>query len=85
MNWMMRDSKGDKDAMLTFAFWSFIVVSFCIVLSMFKTVALKKFEIELASPDSALLLGYLAATFGAYVTRKYHKGKLEIPPTEKKE
>ena len=56
--------------MLTFAFISFIIVSFCVVLSMFKGFVFKNFSFELTTPDTALLLGYLAATFGAYVARR---------------
>lgn len=61
--------------MMTFAFWSWIIVSVCIVLSMFKTIAFKKLDLEIATPDSTLLLGYLGATFGAYVTKRYHDVK----------
>jgi len=68
--WMMEDSRGKKNAMLTFAFVAFCVVSFCIVGSMFKSFAFKAFSVELATPDTTLLLGFLAATFGAYVARR---------------
>jgi hypothetical protein len=81
INWMMNNSKGKPDALLTFAFLSFIVVSFCIVLSCLKSVAFRAFSVELTMPDTSLLLGYLAATFGSYVTKRYH----DVKTGEKKE
>ncbi len=77
MKWMMRNSKGKKDAMLTFAFISFIVVSLCVILSCLKSVAFRALSIELTMPDTSLLLGYLASTFGAYVMRR----NKEAPPS----
>lgn len=70
MKWMMNNSKGKPDAMLTFAFVAFCVVSFVILGSMLKSVTHKAFEVEIATPDNTLLLGYLGATFGAYVARR---------------
>lgn len=80
MKWMMKNSKGGEDAMLTFAFISFIIVSLCVLLSCVKTVAFKTLEIELTVPDTSLLLGYLTATFGGYVMRRNKESVQSVPP-----
>ena len=70
IDWMMNNSKGKPDAMLTFATGSFVIVSLCILLSCFKSVAFRSLSLELTVPDTSLLLGFLASTFGAYVMRR---------------
>ncbi len=83
MNWMMKDSRGKKNAMLTFAFVSFTVVSLCVILSCLKSKAFRTLSIELTMPDTSLLLGYLGATFSAYVLRRNREhGVAAIPVTE---
>lgn len=84
MRWMMKNSKGKPDSMMTFAFWSFIVVSVVILLSVVKSFTFRGTTFEFHPPNDALLLGYLATCFGGYVTRRYHDDKLNKTPEESK-
>ena len=69
--WWIKNTSGKKDAMLTFATFSFIVVTLNILLSSIAslTVGDKVFEFQLM--DSGTMATYLAATFSAYVTRRW--------------
>ena len=69
--WWIKNTSGKKDAMLTFATFSFIVVTLNILLSSLAslTVGDKVFEFQLM--DSGTMATYLAATFSAYVTRRW--------------
>jgi len=69
MKWM-KNSKGNEDFLLTTAFISFVVVSACIILSLFKGFIFKNLSVEIATPDNSLLTFYLTSTFGAYVARR---------------
>lgn len=84
MRWMMKNSKGKPDSMMTFAFWSFIVVSVVILLSVVKSFTINGVLFEFHPPNDTLLLGYLATAFGGYVTRRYHDDKLNKTEDEKK-
>jgi hypothetical protein len=78
MKWI-KNSDGKPDAMLTFATLSWLVVSICVFLSMFKELKFGMHEdIHISIPDSTLLLGYLGATFGSYVARRYSGDKLAV-------
>ncbi len=76
MKWMMKNSNGKKDSMLTFAFISFMIVSIVILLSVVKSFTVKGVLFEFHPPNDVLLLGYLGATFGSYVTKRYHDNKI---------
>lgn len=82
LKWMMTNSKGKEDSMLTFAFLSFMVVSVVILLSVVKSFTVKGAVFEFHPPNDTLLLGYLATCFGGYVTRRYHDEKLAPKPTD---
>lgn len=76
MNWI-KNSSGKPDAMLTFAFIAFCVVTINMILWSFspytifgKIIIVKLFE-QTAST------AYLAATFGSYVGRKYTDRKFK--------
>jgi C4-dicarboxylate transporter len=67
----VKNTSGKKDAMLTFATFSFAVVTLNILLSTISSLSIgdKVFEFQLM--DSAAMATYLAATFSAYVTRRW--------------
>jgi hypothetical protein len=80
MFWI-KNTSGKPDAMLTFAFLSFSVVTLNILLSTFGTINFKGLDITFAPMDATSMTAYLAATFTAYVTRRWtdakHKDKEE--------
>lgn len=76
MNWMMKNSRGNRDSMLTFAFVSFLVVSLVILLSVVKSFTVHGSTFEFHPPNDTLLLGYLSVSFTSYVTRRYTSEKL---------
>lgn len=86
MFWI-KNTSDKPDAMLTFAFLAFSVVTLNILLATFGRVSLNGFEINFASMDAAAMTAYLAATFTAYVTRRWTdaKHKIEDDVTEIKE
>ena len=74
MLWI-KNTSGKPDAMLTFAFLAFSVVTLNILLATFGRISLNGFEISFASMDAAAMTAYLAATFTAYVTRRWTDAK----------
>jgi hypothetical protein len=70
MKWI-KNTKGNPDAMLTFATISFLVVTFNILLSTLGHFELNELKFSFSSMDSGTMTAYLAATFGAYVTRRW--------------
>jgi hypothetical protein len=70
MYWI-KNTSGKPDAMLTFAFLAFSVVTLNILLSTFGRISFKEFEIGFQSMEAAAMTAYLAATFTAYVTRRW--------------
>lgn len=74
MLWI-KNTSNKPDAMLTFAFLAFSVVTLNILLSTFGTVSVNGFEINFAAMDAATMTAYLAATFTAYVTRRWTDAK----------
>ena len=70
MHWI-KNTKGKPDAMLTFAFLAFSVVTLNILLATFGRISYNDFEIGFQSMDAASMTAYLAATFTAYVTRRW--------------
>tara|TARA_B100000131_G_C18116347_1_gene611417 strand:+ start:581 stop:841 length:261 start_codon:yes stop_codon:yes gene_type:complete len=76
MYWI-KNTSGKPDAMLTFAFLAFSVVTLNILLATFGRVTYNEFDITFASMDAAAMTAYLAATFTAYVTRRWTDKKYE--------
>jgi len=69
-HWAMNNTAGKPDVLFTFATIGFLVTTACIVLSMFSEINIGKDNFHIHTPDSTLLLGYLSATFTAYVVRR---------------
>lgn len=76
MFWI-KNTSGKKDAMLTFAFLAFSVVTLNILLATFGRISFNGFEISFQSMDAAAMTAYLAATFTAYVTRRWTDRKFD--------
>ena len=74
MFWI-KNTSGKKDAMLTFAFLAFSVVTLNILLATFGRVSWNSFEISFQSMDAAAMTAYLGATFTAYVSRRWTDSK----------
>ena len=74
MLWI-KNTSGKKDAMLTFAFLAFSVVTLNILLATFGRVSFNGFEISFQSMDAAAMTAYLGATFTAYVSRRWTDSK----------
>lgn len=77
MNFWVKNSGGKRDAMLTFATVSFLIVTISIILSSISEVTIGGFKATFVPLDSGLASIYLGATFTAYVTRKYTDKKFE--------
>ncbi len=71
MKWMLTNSAGEKDSMLTFAAISFAVITLNILLSTFETVTFGSTTINFQALDSTIMAVYLGATFTAYVSRRW--------------
>jgi len=77
LSWRLKDAHGHHSSMLTFAVVAFIITSLCVVLSVIESVSIAGHaNVQLKGPDATLVLGYLGATFGAYVMRKNKKDQL---------
>jgi len=70
MYWL-KNTSGKKDAMLTFATVSFGVVTANILLATLGHFEFGRLTFSFSSMDSGTMTAYLAATFGAYVTRRW--------------
>lgn len=75
MSWMLKNSSGVKDGMFTLSVVSFVVVSVCVVISMFDQITLGSSVFHIKSPDVALLTLYLSISHGSYVWRRGQKLK----------
>ena len=72
MNLWIKNSSGKKDAMLTFATIAFAIVSLNILLSTIQELVFSGGQtISFQILDSGTMTAYLAATFGAYVSRRW--------------
>ena len=74
----VKNTSGKDDAMLTFAVISFAVVTLNLLLSTFANIETSNFSITFNALDSGSMTAYLAATFGAYVTRRWTDKQVEI-------
>lgn len=70
MKWI-NNSSGKPDAMLTFAFIAFCVVTINMILWSFSPYTIFGKIIIVKLFDQTVSTAYLAATFGSYVGRKY--------------
>jgi len=66
----IKNTNGKKDAMLTFALFSFTVVTLNVFLSTFGTITYGDISVQFETLDSAVMAVYLGATFTAYVSRR---------------
>jgi len=82
MYWI-KNTSGKSDAMLTFAFLAFTVVTLNILFSTFGRISYNGFEVGFTSMEASAMTAYLAATFTAYVTRRWTDSK--ITPKESSE
>jgi len=70
MYWI-KNTSGKPDAMLTFAFLAFSVVTLNILLATFGRISYNSFELGFKAMEASSMTAYLAATFTAYVTRRW--------------
>lgn len=84
MYWI-KNTSGKPDAMLTFAFLAFSVVTLNVLLATFGSISYNGFDITFASMEAASMTAYLAATFTAYVTRRWtdRKYSADLPVDNK--
>ena len=82
MGWMLKNSAGVKDAMLTFAVGGFLITGLTVVLSLVSKISVGETDLILRTPDTTLIAAFLGATLVAYVTRRNvkdkHKHEIEI-------
>jgi hypothetical protein len=81
-NWLLKNSADVPSGTFTFAFVSFVVVTFCVLMSTVSTVTFGQVTISLKPVDSTLALGYLAATFSSYVVRRTTTPMVEATPKQ---
>lgn len=67
----IKNTSGKPDAMLTFAVISFAVVTANILLSTLGSFQGPNISFSFQLIDTGAMTSYLAATFGAYVTRRW--------------
>jgi hypothetical protein len=67
----IKNTEGKKDAMLTFAVFSFLVVTLNIFLSTFSSLTIGNYTFIFNPMDSGVMGIYLGATFTAYVSRRW--------------
>ena len=79
----IKNSSGRPDAMLTFATISFAIVSLNILLSTIQEIAfLSGSSMTFQIMDAGTMTAYLAATFSAYVSRRWTDRKyIDSPVT----
>jgi uncharacterized membrane protein len=79
MFWI-KNTDGKPDAMLTFALISFSVVTLNLLLATLGSLSIKDLNFGFEFMDAATMTAYLAATFSAYVSRRWTDKK--YPPEE---
>lgn len=70
LTWL-KNTKGKPDAMLTFAFFAFVVVTLNIMLSSISMLTFGMYTVSFQALDSSVMAVYLGATFTAYVSRRW--------------
>ena len=81
MLWI-KNTDGKKDAMLTFALISFFVVTLNLFLATFGDVSIRGYDLGFSFMDASTMTAYLAATFGAYVSRRWTDKKYPLDTEE---
>lgn len=70
--WMLKNSKGEPDAMLTFS-----IIAFSVVMVKIAFNELTFLGIDFGKIDAGLVASVLTPTLGAYVLRRGQDNKLE--------
>lgn len=76
----IKNTNGKKDAMLTFATFSFLVVTLNVFLSTFETISYGDTTVVFKALDTSVMAMYLGSTFTAYVSRRWTDKKYSIEP-----
>ena len=84
MFWI-KNTDGKKDAMLTFALISFFVVTLNLFLAAFGDISFRGYDLGFSFMDASTMTAYLAATFGAYVSRRWTDKKYHTPNEDDKD
>lgn len=74
MGWMIKNSAGKKDAMLTFALVAFVTVVLKVLVSGF-TLNVSGHDVNFGDVDGAAIAALLTPTLGAYVARRHSETK----------
>jgi len=83
-SWWVKNTDGKPDAMLTFALFSFIVITINVFLSTFGVITVGDVTMQFEALDSSVMAVYLGSTFTAYVSRKWTDRKF-LPDSGKPE
>lgn len=79
----IKNTSGKKDAMLTFAAFSFLIVTLNVFLSTFDTITIGTTTLVFKALDSSIMAVYLGSTFTAYISRRWTDVKYgAVPQTE---
>lgn len=84
MNWMLKNSRGDRDAMLTFATGGFVITVCAIIASLVESISIGSTTIKIVSPDSTIITAFLGATLLSYVARRNKKDEYAFKEKELK-
>lgn len=76
----IKNTNGKKDAMLTFATFSFLVVTLNVFLSTFETISFGDATVVFKALDTSVMAMYLGSTFTAYVSRRWTDRKYGREP-----
>lgn len=76
----IKNTNGKKDAMLTFATFSFLVVTLNVFLSTFETISFGDTTVVFKALDTSVMAMYLGSTFTAYVSRRWTDRKYGREP-----
>ncbi len=80
--WMLRDSKGKPNAVLTMMLYSFILSSFMALFGMFETITLGDKSVTLRSFDIGYASVVLIPLIAAYVGRRYTDSQEKLKETQ---
>jgi len=74
MNWMVKNSRGKPDSMLTFACIAFFVVILKFIASG-SSFTVKNFNVDFPDLDPGITSVILASTLGSYISRRWMGAK----------
>lgn len=80
----IKNTQGNPDAMLTFALFSWLIITINLLLSTVANISFGDVQIQFEALDSSIMAVYLGATFTAYVTRR-HTDKMYKDSPKKEE